>query len=131
MALLENLPGCDNVFVFGTTDNLGAIDPAIKDRFAGSICKVEELGTVNRARLLQKFFRERGKPVEDEFASWMGEVVTLDGDSGFSNRDIEYVATNVVMRFMQCKEENKKNCDKQMYDYAREAIGRIDKYPKR
>jgi SpoVK/Ycf46/Vps4 family AAA+-type ATPase len=118
---LQNIHDVKNIFVFAATNDLKALDPAIKDRFSGCICSVNKLTKQDRAHLVQKVSEDGGMPFETKFANRLAEVTNTTGDHAFSNRDIQSIVLRaIMMQKLQCKHEE--NCDKRLCAYVRKAI---------
>ncbi len=132
---MQDLQQNKNIFIFVATNDLKALDPAIKDRFAGSICEIKPLTLEERAAMFKKAFKEHGITIEDNFAKRLAEVTnttTKDEETknkilNFSNRDIESIATTVAFRqFAECHKD-KANCNKHLCHYARKVIDETGK----
>ncbi|MFA6066458.1 MAG: ATP-binding protein [Candidatus Babeliaceae bacterium] len=130
---LQDLQDNKNIFVIAATNDMKALDPAIKDRFAGSVCEIKDLTVAQRAQLFKKVFADNGVEIDEKLAHRLAYVTKVRNrfetdeslsetkSRGFSNRDIEYiVATALLKRFS----DNKKNPDnpKHICAYIRQAI---------
>jgi SpoVK/Ycf46/Vps4 family AAA+-type ATPase len=121
---LQNLQDNKNVFVIAATNDINALDPAIKDRFAGSVCEIKDLSVEQRAQLFKKVFIDKNFPIEDTLALRLAQVIdtnsSIDDDKRFSNRDIEYIVTAALLDRFEDQEKNK-DC-KQLCAYLKQAI---------
>ncbi len=131
---LQELQDNKNIFVFAATNDIDSLDPAIKDRFAGSICEIKILDLEERAQLFQKVFADRGVLIDTELAQRLAEVTrpssydekTKDYLNRFSNRDIEYiVATTLLKRFADYKKDSKNK--NHICTYIRKAMDATEK----
>jgi SpoVK/Ycf46/Vps4 family AAA+-type ATPase len=125
---LQELQNNKNIFIFVATNDLKALDPALRDRFGGSLCEIKELNTEQRAALFKKLFAEKGIIIDNALARRFAEVTEksdvdeLGKHNIFSNREIEYIVSNAVLeKFKDCH-NNPKNCDQHLCKYVRKAI---------
>jgi len=127
---IQDLQNYKNVFIIVATNNLTVIDQAIKDRFAGSICEINELNLEERAELFSKIFSDRGITIEPKFAKRLAKVTDTKNSykkTIFSNRDVEnIVITSIFRQFKECKKDEK-NCNKHLCYYASQAIKETNK----
>jgi len=113
------------------------LDPAVKDRFAGSMAEIKKLDEENRAKLLMKFFDDyyvdtRFKDAltglldhsktrnvyNSEFAQRLSKVL---GNDKFSNREIQYVVISAQLKRVNALLLNPVN-EHHFAHYVREAI---------
>lgn len=122
---LQNLQENKNIFVIAATNDMKALDPAIKDRFAGSICEIKNLTSKQRAELFKKVFLDKNFPIDDNLAQRLAAVTysssISEQEGKFSNRDVEYIVTTALLKqFADSK--NNKGSEKHICAYIREAI---------
>ncbi|HEX2977739.1 MAG TPA: ATP-binding protein [Candidatus Babeliales bacterium] len=116
---LQELQDNKNIFFIVATNDLEALDPAVKDRFSGSVCEIKELDKVEKAKLYQKAFLDRGMEIDEEFAQCLAAVTAKE----FSNRDVEYIATTTILkRFLDSKKDPEECKNKGLCSYARKSI---------
>lgn len=112
-----------NVFVFAATNNLEVLDPAVKDRFAGSVCEIKALDQKNKAKFINKTFADVGLPADEKLATRLSKVFT----DNYSNRDIQYVITSAQIKKARDGATNPKNSKKHLCTYLRKAMDKSGK----
>lgn len=121
---LQDLKDCNNIYVITATNvdpsekedlvipnpqKTTTLDPAVKDRFAGSVCKVEPLSQSDRVRLILKEFKDHHIDVRNGMddketletansavATRLAQVFTDD----FSNREIGSIIMSAQLKRM-------------------------------
>jgi ATP-dependent 26S proteasome regulatory subunit len=115
---LQELQDNKNIFVFAATNDLEALDPAIKDRFAGSVCEIKQLTTEQKALLYKKMFADKNMKIDD--IELVNRLAAVTNDT-FSNRDIDYIVTTALLKkFADCQQN--KRCDEHITKYVRLAM---------
>ena len=121
---LQALQDNKNVFFIAATNTEKALDPAIKDRFAGSICEIKELTTSQRAKLLLKLFEDKEHVLDSKLAQTFVDILP----ERFSNRDLEYIVTATLLtQFLDCRSDQKKCAQNQLSSYFVKALIAINK----
>ncbi|MBY0110234.1 MAG: ATP-binding protein [Candidatus Babeliaceae bacterium] len=144
---LQDLQGYNNVYVIAATnvdpfeveDSLKPhrtlLDPAVKDRFAGSVAKIEQLTKSDKVKLLLKLFNDYNIDVRDNdncetreaankaVATRLAEVFIND----FSNREIESIIISAQLKRKNAYLIDTKN-KKHFCHYVRKAFDASGKY---
>lgn len=121
---LQDLQDNKNIFVIAATNDYLALDPAIRDRFAGSVCEIKQPTVEERGQLFEKIFKDKGVNINKMFAKRLAEVIdTKIGEFAiFSNRDVEYIVTTALLLSLADCTTNPQNCDRHWCHYFKEAI---------
>lgn len=139
---LQEIQTCNNIYVIAATNvdpfekedrekpHKTFLDPAVKDRFSGSVCEIKPLDKNDRVKLLLKLFKDYNVNVHHDMisneisddmnkgvATRLAEVFT----SEFSNRDIECIVISAQLKRRNAYLTDSKNIKHFCY-YVKQAI---------